>query len=179
MGGCNLPKDNPGLSQGRALPSHGGASWQPPLLPLPVTFATSSSSPSQLCQHTVKPAGKGERGESRREKAPILHRGCRSRWAGEAAAAAAAAGSNTPGWSWVSRPLCIPCGASWITPCPPGSADTRAFATRGSGILPDKETGTLSRMGSPARGCCQCLGWSGGSRASLEQGTVTGRDRNP
>lgn len=96
---------------------------------------TQPASP-QLCQHVVKPPGKG--GESRRERAPIPQHSSRAGGLGKPLQLQPLPVATRPAGA-VSRPLRIPGAASRITPSPPGSAATRAEATRGSGILPDKE----------------------------------------
>lgn len=95
MGGCKVPKDNPGLSQGR--PQRAASPSPTPCYLRYLIILTRPASP-RLCQHKVKPAG-NRRGNPRGREPRSCSRGCRSRWAGEAAAAAASAGSNTPSWS--------------------------------------------------------------------------------
>lgn len=92
---------------------------QPQLLPLPVTFTTSPSSSSQPHPGSVNTQGnlleKG--GNPAGRELCSCSRGCGSRWAGEAAAAAAGAGSNTPGWSWRPGP-CAFLAVHPGSPCP-------------------------------------------------------------
>lgn len=82
-----------------------GAASTPPI-PCDLRFLIILTQPAspRLCQHTVKPAG-NQGGNPGGREPRCCSRGCRSRWAGEGAAAAAAAGSNTPAWSRVPAPV--------------------------------------------------------------------------
>lgn len=73
MGGCNLPKDNPGLSQGTAQTRRSlvAASTSPTPSDLCYLLILTQPASPWLCQHAVKPAG-NEEGEPRRERAPML-----------------------------------------------------------------------------------------------------------
>lgn len=184
MGVCKVPKDNPGLSQGR--PQRAASPSPTPCDLRYLIILTRPASP-RLCQHKVKPAG-NRRGNPRGREPRSCSRGCRSRWAGEAAAAAASAGSNTPSWSRCPGP----CAFFAVHPGSPRALGAQLthvpwpHVAAGFFQIRSQGAGGFSAMGShPLKNglgagtcCCQDQGWSGRSRASLEQGMMTGRAGN-